>query len=170
MQLFYRRELWASKYVGFNGAKSLKICLCKSWCPKDLRVCAPAAPVLMHSLLEQWDFCDFFPMSFFFGNLLHTFKLKYRKTITEIRYPFSHLHRKPFIQTQTKHWKLKTKRKRAGFKHFFCYRKKFYNEALQENVLTMSPNFGNEEKEASDYGNTGCRVFKRGYKIKKSFT
>ena len=37
---FYRRELWASKSAGFNSTISLKIFGCKSWCPKDLRVCA----------------------------------------------------------------------------------------------------------------------------------
>ena len=45
--LFYKRELWA----GAHSTKSLKICGCKKWCPKDLRVHAPAAPALTHSLL-----------------------------------------------------------------------------------------------------------------------
>ena len=49
--LFYRRDLWASKFAGFNSTKSLKICGCKRWCPKDLRVCAPAEPMLKHSLV-----------------------------------------------------------------------------------------------------------------------
>ena len=44
----------------------------------------------------------------------------------------------------------KVKENIAGPKHLFCYRKKFYNEALQENLLTMSPNFDNEEKEGTD--------------------
>ena len=35
----------------FYSTKSLKICGCKRWCPKDQRVCAPAAPMLMHSLI-----------------------------------------------------------------------------------------------------------------------
>ena len=48
--LFYKRELWASKSAGAHGTKSLKISGCKRWCPKDLRVHAPAAPVLTHSL------------------------------------------------------------------------------------------------------------------------
>ena len=56
--LFYRKELWVSKSEDFNSAKSLKIWGCKSWCPKDLQICAPAAPVLMHStLLVLIDFC-----------------------------------------------------------------------------------------------------------------
>ena len=49
--LFYKRELWASKSAGSHSSKSLKISGCKRWCPKDLRVRAPAAPVLTHSLL-----------------------------------------------------------------------------------------------------------------------
>ena len=55
--LFYRRELWVSKSAGFNSTKSLKICRCKRWCPKDLRVRAPAAPVLTHSLkvISVWE-------------------------------------------------------------------------------------------------------------------
>ena len=48
--LFYKRELWASKSAGAHSTKSLKISGCKRWCPKDLRVRAPAAPVLTHSL------------------------------------------------------------------------------------------------------------------------
>ena len=48
--LFYKRELWTSKSAGAQSTKSLKICRCKRWCPKDLRVCAHAAPMLMHSL------------------------------------------------------------------------------------------------------------------------
>ena len=45
-----RSLFWASKSVGAHSIKSLKISGCKRWCPKDLRVCAPAAPVLTHSL------------------------------------------------------------------------------------------------------------------------
>ena len=48
--LFYKRELWASKSAGAHSTKSLKISRCKRWCPKDLLVHAPAAPVLTHSL------------------------------------------------------------------------------------------------------------------------
>ena len=48
--LFYRRELWASKFVSFNSTKSLKIFGCKRWSPKDLRVSAGTATVLTHSL------------------------------------------------------------------------------------------------------------------------
>ena len=48
--LFYKRELWASKSEGANSTKSLKISGCKRWCPKDVRVPAPAAPVITHSL------------------------------------------------------------------------------------------------------------------------
>ena len=44
------RELWASKSAGAHSAKSFKISGCKRWCPKDLRVHAPAAPMLTHSL------------------------------------------------------------------------------------------------------------------------
>ena len=47
---FYKRDLWASKSVGAHSTKSLKISGCNRWCPKDLRVCAPAALVLTHSL------------------------------------------------------------------------------------------------------------------------
>ena len=47
--LFYKREIWASKSAGAHSTKSLKIRGCKRWCLKDLRVCAPAAPVLTHS-------------------------------------------------------------------------------------------------------------------------
>ena len=50
--LFYSRDLWASKSAGFNSTKSPRICGCKRGCPKDLRVCAPAACVLTHSLRE----------------------------------------------------------------------------------------------------------------------
>ena len=48
--LFYKKELWASKSAGAHSTKSLKISGCKRWCLKDLRVCAPAAPMLTHSL------------------------------------------------------------------------------------------------------------------------
>ena len=51
--LFYRRELWASKFAGFNSTKSLKICGRKRLCLKELRVCAPPAPMLTHSLLKN---------------------------------------------------------------------------------------------------------------------
>ena len=51
---FYKRELWASKTAGAHSAKSLKISGCKRWCPKDLRMRAPAAPVLTHSLDPGW--------------------------------------------------------------------------------------------------------------------
>ena len=49
--LFYRRELWALKSAGFNSTKNLKIRVFKRWCLINLQVCAPAAPVLTHSLL-----------------------------------------------------------------------------------------------------------------------
>ena len=49
--LFYKRELWASKSAGAHSTKSLKISGCKRWYPKDLRVPAPAAPALTHSLI-----------------------------------------------------------------------------------------------------------------------
>ena len=48
--LFHKRELWASKSAGAHSIKSLKISGCKRWCHKDLRVRAPAAPVLTQSL------------------------------------------------------------------------------------------------------------------------
>ena len=44
-------ELLVSKSVGAHSTRSLKISGCKRWCSKDLRVRAPAAPVLTHSLL-----------------------------------------------------------------------------------------------------------------------
>ena len=50
--LFYKRELWTLKSAGAHSTKSLKNSGCKRWCPKDLRVRAPTAPVLTHSL--QW--------------------------------------------------------------------------------------------------------------------
>ena len=46
--LFYKKELWASKSAGAHSTKSLSGC--KRWCHKDLRVRAPAAPMLTHSL------------------------------------------------------------------------------------------------------------------------
>ena len=54
--LFYKRELWASKSAGAHSTKSLKISGCKRWCPKDLRVRAPAAPALTHSLFLDLNF------------------------------------------------------------------------------------------------------------------
>ena len=48
--LLYKRELWASKSAGAHSDKSLKISRCKRWCPEKLRVRAPAAPGLTHSL------------------------------------------------------------------------------------------------------------------------
>ena len=51
--LFYKRELWSSKSAGAHSTKSLKISGCKRWCPKDLRVRAPAAPVLTHLLYNH---------------------------------------------------------------------------------------------------------------------
>ena len=38
--------------------RSLKISGCKRWCPKDLQVCAPAAPALTHSLQNIWTFTN----------------------------------------------------------------------------------------------------------------
>ena len=38
---------------------------CKSWCPKDLRVCAPPAPVLTHSLLMPLSVHYLCPISVF---------------------------------------------------------------------------------------------------------
>ena len=46
--LFYKR---ASKSAGAHSTRSLKIRRCKRWCPKDLRIRPPAAPVLTHSLI-----------------------------------------------------------------------------------------------------------------------
>ena len=43
--------------AGANSTKSLRICGCKRWCPKDLRVCAPAAHVLTHSLFLNITLC-----------------------------------------------------------------------------------------------------------------
>ena len=43
--LFYKRELWASKSAWALSTKTFKISGCKRWCPKDLRVRAPAAHV-----------------------------------------------------------------------------------------------------------------------------
>ena len=51
--LFYRREVWVSKSASSNITKSIKICGCKRECPKDLWVCAPAAPTLAHSLVSS---------------------------------------------------------------------------------------------------------------------
>ena len=45
--LFYRRELSSGPP---NLQVSMVLKACKRWCPKDLRLHAPAAPVLMHSL------------------------------------------------------------------------------------------------------------------------
>ena len=55
-------ELLVSKSVGAHSTRSLKISGCKWWCPKDLRVCAPSAPVLTHSLVWKgktikWQNC-----------------------------------------------------------------------------------------------------------------
>ena len=48
-------ELWVPKSAGAHSTRSLKIISgCKRWCPKDLRVRAPAAPVIMHSLDKTW--------------------------------------------------------------------------------------------------------------------
>ena len=46
-------ELWVSKSAGAHSTRSLKISGCKRWCPKDLRVCAPSALVLTHSLYNH---------------------------------------------------------------------------------------------------------------------
>ena len=42
-----------SKSADAHITRSLKISRCKRWCPKDLRVHAPAAPVLTHSLRKK---------------------------------------------------------------------------------------------------------------------
>jgi hypothetical protein len=42
------------KTAGVHSTRSHKISGCKRWCPKYLRVCAPAAPVLTHSLIFRW--------------------------------------------------------------------------------------------------------------------
>ena len=44
------------KTAGAHSIRSLKISGCKRWCPKDLWVCAPAAPVLTHSLTDKHSF------------------------------------------------------------------------------------------------------------------
>ena len=41
-----------SKSAGAHSTRSLKISGCKSWCLKELRVRAPAKPVLTHSLMN----------------------------------------------------------------------------------------------------------------------
>ena len=51
--VLYKREFWASKSAGFNSTKILEICGCKRQCPKDLRVHAPTAPVLTHSMSTE---------------------------------------------------------------------------------------------------------------------
>ena len=38
---------------GGHSTRSLKISGCNRWCPKDLRVRAPAAPMLTHSLIDN---------------------------------------------------------------------------------------------------------------------
>ena len=50
----YPGEPWVSKSAGAHSTKSLKISGCKRWCPKDLRVRAPVAPALTHSLLYMY--------------------------------------------------------------------------------------------------------------------
>ena len=62
---------------------------------------------LSNSFLAKFENV-FIPMTMgnFFGNLLHTLKLKLRKNITEIQYRFistRQLHRKSFLQRQTQH-------------------------------------------------------------------
>ena len=64
--LFYKRELLATKSAGAHSTKSLKISGCKRWCTKDLRVLAPAAPVLTHSL-PNTRFVIFLSMLFRIG-------------------------------------------------------------------------------------------------------
>ena len=51
--LFYKRQLWTSKSACAHSTKSLKISGCKRWCSKDLRVWAPAVPMLTHSLQNK---------------------------------------------------------------------------------------------------------------------
>ena len=43
-------ELWVSKQRVLIALEASKSVGAKGLCPKDLRVCAPAAPVLTHSL------------------------------------------------------------------------------------------------------------------------
>ena len=52
-------ELWVSKSAGAHSTRSLKISGCKRWYPKDLRVRAPAAPALTHSLRKYGIYCIF---------------------------------------------------------------------------------------------------------------
>ena len=47
------RRALGLKTAGAHSTKSLKISGCKRRCFKDLRVCAPAAPVLTHFLQKQ---------------------------------------------------------------------------------------------------------------------
>ena len=68
--LFYKRGLWASKSAGAHRTKILKISGCKRWCPKDLQVRAPAAPVLTHSL-NDFQSCYSLPLSAFFDSFLY---------------------------------------------------------------------------------------------------
>ena len=63
---------WPS--VVFNSTNNLKICGCKRWCPKDLRVCANAAPMPMHSL------CSIMVRNLFSGDV----KVIFVHTINEI--------------------------------------------------------------------------------------
>ena len=49
---FHRNLDLRVQSVPQKRALGFKICRCKRSCPKDLRVCAPAAPMLTHSLKD----------------------------------------------------------------------------------------------------------------------
>ena len=71
-----------SQNSGCASTRSLKISGCKRWCHKDLRVLAPAAPALTHSLVHtvsSQDFRSFHFLSFF---LAKTVQLKFFCEIT----------------------------------------------------------------------------------------
>ena len=54
--LFYRRELWASKFAGFNSTKSLKICGCQMWRYKISRVPGASDTCANESPKRGWKF------------------------------------------------------------------------------------------------------------------
>ena len=61
------------KTVGAHSTRSLKISGCKRWCPKDLRVRAPAAPVLTHSMRYL---CTIFNILLYFSHLIFSLSLQ----------------------------------------------------------------------------------------------
>ena len=92
-----------SQNSGCASTRSLKISGCKRWCHKDLRVLAPAAPALTHSLVHtvsSQDFRSFHFLSFFMAKtVLLKFFVKSQRSLLHFCHLTNSLQRYWFFMT-----------------------------------------------------------------------